>query len=439
MLKYLQDGGRKSARVLKLAEKLKTWLEHSDTVLSTAIDEEESEFLLLDLEDEIRTGLYSDATSRDEFTALLNGVHKGDVQSLLSSMKSKLNAWKFNQALIVLRKALVSIATTKGIKDIFSQEVVSKIDDVDMKKLFESTAATILVNTNNEAIGPKGLLLKLASQHNGWTFSQALYPLRKALVSIATTKGIKDIFSQEVVSKIDDVDMKKLFESTAATALVSTNGEAVGPDRLLLKLAAQHTGWSFIQLMNVLTGPFVAAAKAIERETSKDNVNCNTVFNKLDKEAQDLFDKAANMILKSTNDQVVGREGVFMKMVSTHFSRIDETFTKHLNEIVQMKENGSEYIKKVGDDEYVPIIDMNESKEMNTLYRYLLDIRHLKEGDTNYWKKQMFLDKGINISKMGEVHEARIKSIVANRMSGQTAKHKVGVSVRMGKKPKLYR
>jgi len=286
MLKYWQDGGRKSARVLRFAKKLETWLESSDTVLSTAIDEEESEFLMLDLEDELTTAMFSDETSRDEFSALLQ-VHKGDVQSLMASMKSKLNAWKF------------------------------------------------------------------------------------------------------------------------------------------------------IQLMNVLIGPFVAAAKAIERESSKDNVCCNTVFNKLDKEAQELFDKAANMTLKSTNGQVVGREGVFMKMVSTHYCRIDNALAKHLNEILQMIKDGK--ISKDDDNEYVPAINQNESNEMRALHTYLFRIRDLKKGDTHYWKKQMFLDKGINISKLGEVYKARTKSTVANRMSGQSAKHEVGVSVKKGKRPRLFR
>ena len=255
--------------MLKLAEKLKTWLEHSDTVLSTAIDEEESEFLLLDLEDEIRAGLYTDPTSRDEFTALLQ-VHKGDVPSLMASMKSKLNAWKF------------------------------------------------------------------------------------------------------------------------------------------------------CQLLAVLKGPFVAAAKAIERrESSKDSVCCNTVFKELDKEAQELFDKAANMTLKNTSDQAVGREGVYMKLVSLHYSLMDTTLTKHLNEILQMKEKGSEYIQKVGDDEYVPIIKKDESTEIHTLCRYLLRIRDLKEGDTHYWKKQMFLDKGINVSKMKEAYKANCELAVAKKMGSK--------------------
>ena len=342
-MEYCKKGGKNSARVLKLSEKLENWLQHTDRVLSSASSEEDTESLLLDIEAEIEMGMFSDEESALEFTALLNDVHKGDVQSLLSSMKSKLNAWKFNQALV---------------------------------------------------------------------------PLRMALVSTATDNGIENIFSLEVVSKIEDKGMKALFETTAKTVLVNTHGQAVGPDRLLLKLATKHNGWSFIQLMNVLIGPFVAAAKAIERESSKDNVCCNTVFNKLDKEAQDLFDNAANMILKSTNDQVVGREGVFMKMVSTHYSRIDNALAKHLNEILQMIENGSKYITKI-DDEYVPIINPNESKEMNALHIYLLRTGNLTEDDTSYWKKQMFLDRGINTSKMKDAHRAHAVSLAEKGSKGR--------------------
>jgi len=514
MLKYCQDGGRKAARVLKFAEKLETWLESSDTVLSTAIDEEESEFLRLDLEDELTTGMFSDETSRDEFSALLQ-VHKGDVQSLMASMKSKLNAWKFNQALYPLRKALVHTATAEGIKDIFSLEVVSKIKDRGMKALFESTAKTVLVNTHGEAIGPYRLLLKLASQHNGWTFSQALYPLRKALVLTATANGIDNIFSQEVVSKIDDVDMKKLFKSTAATALVNTNGQAVGPkglllklaaqynmstqvlyplrmalvstatdngienifslevvskikdegmkalfestaktvlvnthgqavgpDRLLLKLASQHNGWTFYQLLATLKWPFIAAVKAVEKDSSKDGVCCDAVFKKLGQEVQDLFDKAANMTLKSSNDQAVGRSGVYARLAgacSHTLSLMDATLANHLNEILQMIKNKSSNVVQVGEDEYVPCIDSLESKEMKALYLYLFRIRDLKEGDTHYWKKQMFLDKGINISKMEDAYKAKAKLDTEKKMSGQSAKHAAGVSARPGKRPKLRR
>ena len=343
MLKYWQDAGKKSARVLKLAEKLETWLEHSDTVLSTAIDEEESEFLLLDLEEEITTGLYSDATSRDEFTALLDDVHKGDVQSLLSSMKSKLNAWKFNQA---------------------------------------------------------------------------LHPLRKALVHTATAKGIDEIFSLEVVNQIEDVDMKELFESTAKTTLVNTQGEVVGPKRLLLKLAALHNGWTFYQLLATLKGPFIATVKAVEKESSKEGVCCDAVFKKLDQEVQDLFDKAANMTLKSSKDQAVGRSGVYARLAgacSHTLSLMDATLSKHIKTIEQMIQNKSSNIVKVGDDEYVPIIDAHKS----TLYSYLLRIRDLKEGETHYWKKQMFLDKGINVSKMKEACEAKCESAIAKKMSSK--------------------
>jgi len=235
LLEYCKNGGKNSARVLKLSEKLEAWLKHTDRVLSSASSEEDTGALMLDIEAEIEMGMFSDEESALEFTALLNDVHKGDVQSLMASMKSKLNAWKFNQALIVLRMALVSTAADNEIKDIFSLEVASKIKDRGMKALFESTAKTVLVNTH---------------------------------------------------------------------------GEAIGPERLLLKLAAQHNGWTFYQLLATLKGPFIATVKAVERESSKEGVCCDAVFNKLDKELQELFDKAASMTLKSSNGQAVGRSGV---------------------------------------------------------------------------------------------------------------------------------
>ena len=123
------------------------------------------------------------------------------------------------------------------IDDIFCLEVVSKLEDEGMKALFKSTAETVLVNTHGQPVGPQRLLLKLASQHTGWTFCQALIALRMAFVLYAKQHNIDIDDCEAVLEKLDD-GMQKLFKTTAETTLVSTNNQAIGKKRLFLKLVA---------------------------------------------------------------------------------------------------------------------------------------------------------------------------------------------------------
>jgi len=103
---------------------------------------------------------------------------------------------------------------------------------------------------------------------------------------------------------------------------------------------------------------------------------------------------------------------------------MDATLSKHIKTIEQMIQNKSSNIVQVGDNEYVPTISQNESKEMNALYQYLGEIRDFKKGDTHYWKKQMFLDRGINISKMEDAYKAKADNRKAEKLAEKEVERK---------------
>jgi len=315
-----------------------------------------------------------------------------------------LKGMDFCQKLTLLCQALVLTAAANGIGDIFSLETVNKIDDEGMKTLFESTAATALVNTNGQAVGPKGLLLKLAAKYKMST--QVLYPLRMALVSTATANGIDNIFSLEVVSKIKDRGMKALFESTAKTVLENTNGQAIGPDRLLLKLASQHTGWTFCQALIELRKAFVFSAK-------QHNIyidDCEAVLEKLDDGMQKLFKTTAETTLVSTNNQAIGKKRLFLKLVAP----ILECYNKHLPKIKKYAKIQSNIVTL---DDSRKVLVVPGSGEYRQTYEYLAGLRQT-HGDNDTWQWDRLL-KEVGISMKASCYREAIKKQIEDEAAKQ--------------------
>jgi len=332
-------------------------------------------------------------------------------EGVFAMLAAQHNGWKFTQSLIVLRKALVKVAGELGIDDIFSIEVAGKLVG-DMKELFESTAKTTLVNTNNEAVGPERLLVKLAAQYmgslKGMDFCQKLTILRQALVLTARVEGIDDIFSLETVSKIDDDGMKALFESTAATALVNTNNEPVGVERLLLKLAAQHTGWTFCQALIVLRRAFVLYAKPLKIDI--DNIFSEETVGKLDDAMQKLFNSTAETALVNTNNEVIGKKRLFLKLVTP----ILNCYNKHLPKIKEYANIPSNIVTLKDSRKVLLIPNTGEYKQT---YAYLAGLRQTL-GDDDAWQWDRLL-KEAGISMKASCYEEAINKQIDDEAAKQ--------------------